>query len=234
MRVDWHIHTVLSPCASLDMSPLKILEEAENRGLNAIGICDHNSTRQARYMADEAKKKGICILPGVELNSREEIHCLAFFDDLKALDEMQAFIDAHLPNIRNVPELFGDQVVVDLKGRIIYEEERMLLMALTVSLDSLVNTIRALGGLVIPAHANKGSNSLLSQLGFVPDDMDFDAVEIIGMGDEQLRKYPWVLSSDAHYPEDIGRHFTSMNLDDFSVNSIRSYFNRSVSGEVVK
>jgi len=44
-RADLHIHSVLSPCGDLDMSPVNIVEEASRKGLDIIGITDHNTTR---------------------------------------------------------------------------------------------------------------------------------------------------------------------------------------------
>lgn len=234
MRIDWHIHTVLSPCASLDMSPARIIHEALGKNLDAIGICDHNSTRQVRQMMTEGLDEPIKILPGVELSSKEEIHCLAFFDDLKALDEMQFFIDRHIRDIKNKPEAIGDQVVVDWNDRIIYVEEKMLILGLLASIDDILCAINSLGGLAVPAHVNKQSNSLISQLGFIPADMDIVAVEVVGSGDPRLQAYPWITSSDAHYPQDVGSNCSHVTITDWSLDSLRKYFNQCTPGEFVK
>ena len=233
MRIDWHIHTVLSPCSNLEMSPSAIFEFAEQSALDLIGICDHNTTRQAKMMVKYAADFGLTVLPGVELNSREEIHCLAFFDDLKALDEMQSIIDLHLPDVKNKPEIFGDQVVADLDGKIVYFEEKLLHMALTLSLEQLIEYVRGLGGLLIPAHANKTTNSIISQLGFVPTDLDVDAMEIVQEGHRILNKYPWVISSDAHFPEAIGSKVTTIDIENPSIEDLKRYFSNAGKGALV-
>lgn len=232
MRVDWHIHTVLSPCGSLDMSPAIIFEQASLKGLDLIGICDHNSTRQARYMAG-IQDLSVKVLPGVELNSKEEIHCLAFFDDMRALDEMQKIIDHYLPEVKNKPQIFGDQVVANLDGKIIYVEENLLHLALNLSFEDLIIRIRELKGLIIPAHANKACNSLLSQLGLVPVNLDVDAVEVIGDGDAQLRNFSWVRGSDAHYPEAIGKNYSHLELEGYSISELQNYLRHYEKGKWV-
>jgi len=233
MRADLHIHTVLSPCADLEMSPSAIFEIAEMNDLDLIGICDHNSTRQAKLMVKYADDFGVSVLPGVELNSSEEIHCLAFFDDLKALDEMQKIIDLHLPNIKNKPEVFGDQVVADMDGKIVYFEERLLHMALSLNMEELSEYVKGLGGLFIPAHANKGSNSIISQLGFVPGDLDVDAMEIVQDGHNLLAAYPWIKSSDAHFLDAVGTQVTEFNLVDARIATIKQYLANSGEGELI-
>lgn len=223
MIIDWHIHSVLSPCASLDMSPVNIFAQAQKKRIGLIGICDHNSTRQARLMAEMESE--VAVLPGVELTSKEEVHCLAFFDDLKALDEIQKLIDCYLPFVRNKPEVFGDQVVVDERGKILYIEEALLHLALKISLDQLIKEVRQMNGLIIPAHANKPVNSILSQIGFVPSGLDADAMEVIYGGDPRLDAYPWVRSSDAHTPEHIGQQFTELALSGFSILELKQAIN---------
>ena len=79
IRADLHIHTVLSPCGDLEMSPENILHFAQVQGLNMIGITDHNSTRQAPIIRDYGKTKGIFVLTGAEICSKEEVHALSGF-----------------------------------------------------------------------------------------------------------------------------------------------------------
>ena len=99
-NADLHIHTVLSPCGSLEMSPKAIILAASEKKLDIIGITDHNSTRQCRVVTAEAQKAGITVYCGAEVTSKEEVHCLAFFENFKKLDEFQQFLDKHLPDIK--------------------------------------------------------------------------------------------------------------------------------------
>lgn len=124
LRADLHIHTVLSPCGDLEMSPLSILEAARKQKLDIIGITDHNSTRQSKIIRDAAKAFGIFVLTGAEVTTQEEAHCLAFFADDARLDVFQEYLDKHLPDFPNNPEKFGYQVVVDTQDQILYEEKK--------------------------------------------------------------------------------------------------------------
>ena len=112
IRADLHIHTVLSPCGDLEMSPENILHFAQIQGLNMIGITDHNSTRQAPIIRDYGKTKGIFVLTGAEICSKEEVHALTIFETDEQLTIFQHYLDVHLPDIPNDPEKFGFQVVV--------------------------------------------------------------------------------------------------------------------------
>ncbi len=229
VRVDWHIHTTLSPCGSLEMDPLTILGKARQKGIQVIGITDHNSTLQARQIIRDFPGSDPMVLAGAEVTTQEEIHCLVFFDDLVVLDEFQQFLDAHLPSITNRPEFFGDQVVVDKFGRIVYEENRLLISALDQSLDSVIEFASSNGGIVIPAHINRPGFSLLSQLGMIPRGLKVDAVEwvpdckggIVLEKPDALDSLSVVFSSDAHYLNEIGIRFTELDIPDRSFGSIR-------------
>lgn len=176
IRADLHIHTVLSPCGDLEMSPENILHFAQVQGLNMIGITDHNSTRQAPIIRDYGKTKGIFVLTGAEICSKEEVHALTFFETARTLTIFQHYLDVHLPDIPNDPEKFGFQVVVDPEEQIIYEEPKLLISALNQSLEEIAHKVRQLDGYFHSlAHIDKPCFSILSQLGFVPPDLRYDA-----------------------------------------------------------
>ena len=207
IRADLHIHTVLSPCGDLEMSPENILHFAQVQGLNMIGITDHNSTRQAPIIRDYGKTKGIFVLTGAEICSKEEVHALTFFETDEQLTIFQHYLDVHLPDIPNDPEKFGFQVVVDPEEQIIYEEPKLL----------------------ISAYIDKPCFSILSQLGFVPPDLRYDALELSShtslskflSGHPELKSASFIQSSDAHYPGDIGKIYTQLKIEDFSFKNIR-------------
>lgn len=223
---DLHIHTVLSPCGSLEMSPKAIIEAAKSKKLDIIGITDHNSTRQCRVIAGEAEKAGITVYCGVEVTTKEEVHCLAFFENFEKLDEFQHYLDVNLPDIKNDTALFGYQVVVNEAEEIVYEEDKLLISAINKSIDQVEAEVHRLDGIFIPAHVNRPKYSLISQLGFIPPDLKFDALELSKHIETNsfLKSYPYlnkasiIRSSDAHQPELIGESFTrlSMKSSDFS------------------
>ncbi len=231
-KADLHIHTILSPCGDLSMSPRNIVETALSRGLQIIGIADHNSTRQAPLVKKIGEEMGLFVLCGCEITSKEEAHCLAFFENDATLNEFQKFLDAHLPDIPNDTDKFGYQVVVDENEEIVYEEPRLLLSALDVDLDGLYDEVHRLNGIFIPSHIDKPTTSLMSQLGFVPPDIKADAMELSKFNTPEkfikrfayLKKFKFIQSSDAHVLDTIGETFTEIELPELSFEAIRRYF----------
>ena len=136
-KADLHCHTVLSPCGELEMAPKDIIKKAKEKGLDILAITDHNSTKHSVLMENLAKKEGIFILKGVEFTSKEEIHCLAFFEKNEELAKIEKIIDDKLPDIKNNVDYFGYQAVVNEREEIIEEEKRLLLSALELSIDEI-------------------------------------------------------------------------------------------------
>ena len=229
IRADLHMHTILSPCGDLDMSPANIIRIARKKGLDMIGITDHNSTRQASIIRDQGKEQGIQVLTGVEITTQEEVHCLAFFSDDQLLNEFQQYLDLHLPAFPNNPDKFGYQVVANIYDEIIYQEEKLLISALNQNMEQVEKKVSTLNGIFIPVHIDKPNFSILSQLGFIPKDLHYDALELSPhitvetflSSHPELQQAAIIQSSDAHYPEDIGKVFTPLQLEDFNFESIR-------------
>lgn len=212
-KADLHIHTVLSPCGDLEMSPVNVVNFASSRGLDIIGITDHNTTRHCELIRELGNEKGIFVMAGAEVNSKEEIHSLAFFEKAEQLTEFQEYIDAWLAPVKNDPDKFGYQVQVNRNDEIIYQEEKLLFGVLDQSIDEIERKTHELKGIFIPAHVDRPRNSIYSQLGFFPEGLVADAIEISWASDPteyiskhpELKEYTVVRSSDAHFPNDIGR-----------------------------
>jgi PHP family Zn ribbon phosphoesterase len=212
-KADLHIHSVLSPCGDLDMSPTRIIREAKNRKIDILGISDHNSTLHCKLMVELGKEEGIFILPGVEINTREEIHCLAFFENIDIVEDFQDFLDEHLLHVLNVSSKFGEQLVVDKNENIVYELEYLLISALDADIYEVSKQVKNLGGIFIPAHIDRPYNSIISQLGFIPADLEKDALEVSARFPVSVfrKHHPefdndiLITNSDAHQPDAIGR-----------------------------
>lgn len=219
-RADLHIHTLLSPCGDLEMSPANIVAKAKEKRLDIIGITDHNSTRHCRLTRKLAEKEGITVLYGAEVNTKEEVHCLAFFETDDTLAIFQQFLEKQLPPVKNDVHRFGYQVVIDEQENIIEEVGKLLLTGLHAGINKVEQVVHELGGIFIPAHIDRPYCSILSQLGFMPPDLKADALEISRHTnaeefDKQQalgRKYTFLKSSDAHYVNDIGRAYSEMWL----------------------
>lgn len=219
-RADLHIHTVLSPCGDLEMSPANIIAKAREKGLDIIGITDHNSTRHCKLIRKLAESSGIFILMGAEVTTREEVHCLTFFENDDQLSEFQVYLEKHLPPIPNNIDKFGYQVVVDEDEQIIDEIEYLLISALDQSIEQVEQKVHSLGGIFIPAHIDRPSYSIISQLGFFPENLLIDGIEISAnckiqaivpyLGKQSERTI--IRNSDAHYVENIGKAFSIFEM----------------------
>lgn len=230
-RADMHIHTCLSPCSDWEMSPKRIVERSHQKGLDIIAICDHNSAENVGAAIVAGEKRGIEVLPGMEVCSREEVHIVALFEKLEQALAMQEYIYAHLPE-ENQPELFGDQWVVNENDEFLRENPRLLIGATQLGLNKIVEKIHFLDGLSIASHVDRPAFGIISQLGFIPPDLKLDGIEvsrhtspkearekIAGIGD-----FPCVTSTDAHYLDDIGGAWTTFNLAEPTIKEIRLAF----------
>ena len=228
-RTDLHIHTVLSPCGDLEMSPARIVSLASKRGLDIIGITDHNTTKQCELVWKLGQRLGLTVIPGCEMTSREEVHCLGLFEDFDALREFQHFIDQHLAIIPNDPALFGYQVVVDKDDNIIEMLDNYLGASLNMSIEEVEQKVHDLSGIFIPAHIDRPRNSLYSQLGFFPPELKVDALQISKLAKEMAVREKYKIDaeitlvqfSDAHYPDDLGKTFTLFEMEEPSFEELR-------------
>ena len=177
-RADLHVHTVLSPCAELEMLPPLIISEAMIRGINLIAITDHNASANIGAVQQAALGSAVTVLPGIELQTKEEVHILCLFDTIDQIKTFQQNVDQKMPSIKNRPDYFGEQLVVDHNGDFIRKEERLLITSAAISLTEAYNMVEEIGGITIPAHINRKANSLIEILGFVPEEIPFLALEI--------------------------------------------------------
>ncbi|MHB1458637.1 MAG: PHP domain-containing protein [Armatimonadota bacterium] len=228
-KADLHIHTVLSPCAEVEMIPPFIVERAINVGLDIIAITDHNSTENVDAVIKAAQGSSLKVIPGMECETVEGIHLVCLFDQPDAVILMQELVYSRLPDMKNRPATFGEQFVVDETGEFIRCNERLLLVPTELSLDVAVSMVDRMGGLAIPAHVDRRSYGIYGVLGFLPDTPTFNAVEISHhiTEDEAIARYPDLSgkmlfrSSDAHRLDEIGSGFTLLDLEHRTVADIR-------------
>jgi PHP family Zn ribbon phosphoesterase len=230
---DLHIHTCLSPCGDLDMYPSAIVEKCVQAHLDIVGICDHNSSENVRYVIEAARGKPLVVLPGMELATREEVHIIALFDNESDLAKLQDIVYGALRGM-NREELFGCQPIVNEKDEVNGFNDRLLIGATELSLHESLDAIHRFGGLAIAAHIDRESFSVIGQLGFIPTDARFDALEIsarTGLRKGRIRypelsDYPFTESSDAHFIGDIGKGTTTVILARPSVAELKMAFER--------
>lgn len=226
---DLHIHTCLSPCAELSMTPRSIVEKAASSGINMIAICDHNSAENVGVTKDIAAGKGIRVVAGMEINSSEEVHILGLFEYLQDAIKMQEVVYKHLQPGENDEETFGMQVVVNEVDEVMAFNKRLLIGATSLSVNRIVDYVHSFNGLAIASHIDREGFGIIGQLGFIPPGLDLDALEISSRTghDEartkfsQYRNIPWISSSDAHRVEEIGKRATSLFMNHCTFEELR-------------
>ncbi len=203
------------------MVPPLIVEEALYKGLDVIAITDHNATANAGAVMTAAHDTALIVLPGMELQTREEVDLLCIFDDLVAAQKWQEQVDGRLFPLDNDPERFGPQYVVDAQGDLVAEESRLLQGPTTIGLEEAARQVRALGGLVIPAHIDRQANGLMAMLGLWSLELEADAAEVSAniRPSEARRKFAslpadlaLISSSDAHWLDWMGKVMTIFEM----------------------
>ena len=228
MKFDLHIHSCLSPCANLEMSPSGIVTRAVAAGMGGIALTDHQSARNTPAIAECAKRAGLKCLFGLEVCTAEEVHTLALFDTTEQALAMTEWVYAAMPKRVNDPDVFGDQPVVTWDDEIVEMEWRILAMGCRKTIPETAAKCKELGGLYIAAHIDRPNFSVYSQLGCIPDGC-FDAVELSRTANEadwlpKAGGYAVTRSSDAHNLDDVARVWTEAHVDDFSVAGLSALF----------
>ena len=208
---DLHIHSCLSPCGDEDMTPANIAGMAAVKELGVIAVTDHNSCKNCPAVLKAAKEYGVLAIPGMELTTEEEVHVLCLFAKLTDALAFDAFVYEKLLPIPNDERIFGRQLVMTADEHILEKPEKLLINATTISFDTVYGLMEEYHGLMIPAHLDKKTTSLLSNLGFIPPDSRFAVAELANLVNlHQLRKkHPYlhtcniISNSDAHYLQDI-------------------------------
>lgn len=222
---DFHIHSCLSPCGDMDMTPNNIVNMAALLGLNAIAVSDHNAVGNVKACMEVAKEVGITVIPGMEVETEEEVHILTLYPTLDAAEAAAAEVQKKLPPIKNRAEIFGEQVFMDKDDNITGYEEKLLISPAAMSMNYLFDVVKSVGGLYIPAHVDRHSYSVLTNLGFIPDDIDIKNIEISRMtldvdsylaAREELKIYNIFRNSDAHYLQDMKEAEAFLSISDVS------------------
>lgn len=238
-RADLHVHTVLSPCADVEMIPPLIVQRALEQKIDIIAITDHNASANVHAVQKAARGTELTVLPGMEVQSREDVHLLTLFETLDGLETWQAEVDSSLPNLPNQPGFFGEQFVVDETGQFIRTETRLLLTSTSFSIDEIFERANALGGIVIPAHVERTSYGLFPSLGLVSEKWQVLALEIsrhitpakAGRMFPALGIHPLIQSGDVHQLDDfLGT--TIFTLTSPTLMEIRMAFNHIDGREV--
>lgn len=218
IKYDLHIHSALSPCALEEMSPNNIVNMAILSDLNVIAITDHNSAKNVESVLKVAEDTNLVVIPGIEVESREEIHILCLFPSLNAVLQMQEFIYANLTMLKNKPKVLGNQLLFDADDEIVGIEEQLLSFATKLSFETVLSKTDELGGISIPAHIDRPSYSVISNLGIMPENSLLTSIEISRFADiksylTQYLNLRVLQNSDSHELGFIGSCEQYLNLE---------------------
>ena len=208
---DLHIHSLLSPCAEVEMTPRNIVWTAEEHGVDIIAITDHNACDNVTAALEAAKGTSVTVLPGMEVETSEEIHVIVLFGKMRQLKAWEKLVQLHMSGQMNDEKHFGGQFVVDSEDNFLRKKPEMLLAALSMGIAEVSAKVAELGGICIASHVDRPTYSILSQLGFIPSDVHLDAVEVSRRVNPSeahrllpgIGQLPVVANSDAHTIRDF-------------------------------
>lgn len=206
---DFHIHSCLSPCGDGDMTPQNIVNMAKIMGYDAIALTDHNTSGNCEAVMKAGKEVGITVIPGMELCSAEEVHIVCLFPDIEKAESFSDYVYSTLPPVKNKPQIFGEQIYMNENDEVTGVEEKLLITASGVSCAKAVSLVTEYGGICYPAHIDRSSFSILSNLGMIDESFGFNCAEIYDSSKESelKEKHPYlnelkiISDSDAHYLE---------------------------------
>ena len=228
LAVDLHIHSALSPCGDDFMTPGNIVGMAVVNELDAIAITDHNSSENVPAALGIAAEYGIIVIPGMELETAEEIHVVCLFPNLESITAFQTAVLKSCQTGENRPEIFGCQQIFNAKDQIVGECSRLLLAPTGISIDDAIVLADRYGGIAYPAHVDRDSYSALTSLGALPYAYPYSFVEVSMECDTDalfkqypfLRDYRLIAASDAHYLERIQERRTFIDVEERSAEGV--------------
>lgn len=221
---DLHLHSCLSPCGDDEMTPANIAGIAAVKGLQVIALTDHNSCKNCPAFLKAAEFYGVVAIPGMELTTSEEVHVLCLFEQLSDALRFDSYVYEHLLNVTNDERIFGKQLIMDEEENLLGKVEKLLINATDIDFDDVYELLKQYHGVMIPAHLDKSTTSLISNLGFVPPDSKFKIAELKQMESlHQLRKAnPYleqckiITNSDAHYLKDMNEPVNTIMVEELS------------------
>lgn len=231
LTYDLHIHSCLSPCGDDDMTPGNIVGMAAIKGLDVIALTDHNSCKNCPAFLKIAEQFGVMAIPGMEINTSEEVHAVCLFPTLEQAMAFDSYVYERLMKFPNKEAVFGKQQIYNEEDEWVGTEPLLLINSVDISFEGLWELVDSYGGVMFPAHIEKGTNSLIANLGFVPPDSKFKTAELkdlkklheVRKGNPYLEDCRIISDSDAHYLEDISEPRLTIPVREKSVEAVIRY-----------
>lgn len=230
---DLHIHSCLSPCADIEMTPNNIVNMSVLNGLNVVAITDHNSCKNCKALVEAGKKANLLVIPGMEICTNEDIHVICLFETVTDAENFSTYVYSNMPLIPHRPDIFGEQIIMNSDDIEISRESYLLLNATNISVNDILSTTNKYNGTAFPAHIDRSSYSVISSLGDIPPETGFNTIEISTKGNIEKMKslHPIIkdklilINSDSHYLENLISEKRYIEIDTLSTKSIINYIN---------
>lgn len=219
---DFHIHSCLSPCGDMDMTPHSIAGMSYINGLNAIAVADHNTARNVRAVTNAARQYGITVVPAIEAESAESIHLLCLFPSVEAAEDMGELLEKNLPPIKNRPDIFGEQVIMNENDEKTGEIDVLLINATMLCVEEIKKETTKRGGVCIAAHIDREKNGIVAILGCVPGELSFSTLELSKNATDYKKdaEYKYIFDSDAHILTDIAEKSSFLEIEELTIDEI--------------
>ena len=204
------------------MTPNNIAGMAALKGLNLVALTDHNSCKNCPAFFEACRKQGIVPVAGMELSTAEDIHVVCLFEHLEDAMRFDEEIATHLLPMKNRPEIFGEQWILNGEDEIVGEVDTLLISATDLMIDDAIQLARSFGAHVRPAHIDRDANGIVAVLGTIPEEYGFHCFEFHDA--EQVEAYrsrfPMIspdsvlVCSDAHRLWEINEAEHALELED--------------------
>ncbi len=238
---DFHNHSCLSPCADDDATPSAIAGMGALAGYQIMALTDHNSAKNCPAFFRAAEAYGVIPIAGMELTTAEEIHVVCLFETLDGALAFDLEVESRRIPIKNKPDMFGNQIIVDENDTQIGTDPHLLLVATTIPLDEVPALVERYGGIAYPAHIDRDSGGIIAILGDLPPDIPFRYAELHDMKNAEplLQKYPRLAnmtllsSEDAHRLDGVrdAEATISLFVEREDANAVRKALFRKFRGE---
>ncbi len=210
------------------MTPNNIIGMSKLLGLDVIALTDHNSVLNCEAVIKLGEQNNLCVIPGMELTTQEEIHVVCLFPTLEKALLFNDYVKAHQMQFPNRADIYGRQVIMNEFDEEIGEVDNLLILATDISVMNIKELVEGYDGVCYPAHINRDSMSILSSLGEIPPECGFETAEVSSSGNiyELKTAHPIlnnmliVRDSDAHYLEHMKDAENFFELDELTVDSV--------------
>lgn len=189
------------------MTPNNLVNFAVLLGIQVIALTDHNTARNVEAVQRCAcKAGGPLVIAGMEVETKEEVHLVCLFSSARDAIALEQELEPLRSPVKNQPNLFGNQILMDEADQPVGAMEPLLITALELPIDKAAQLVHQHGGLVFAAHVDRDSNSVLSNLGFIDPEWQLDGIEFSKQAvpaqwyqqHPELLRYPAIQDSDAH------------------------------------